>query len=383
MKRGICALLLAVFIVFALPACAKTNSDDDIVVSNVGSLTITRGEFKIAFLSSYNYYKSYYPQIGDELSVEANLNSFQDAILESLIRMKVVEIKAAENNIALSAEEEEEINNTIDETYTSFISYYEANAIRESAKDIVKRGAELANEALVSQGLTVDNYKDKLYEDYFFNKISEKLRLYITDSLTLSDAEAKALFEADVEAQRTSYTQSPALFEEAQNAYDESGGIPPLFIPEGFCRVKHILVEDETLANSLYDRLIAGEDFDSLMASYGTDPGMQREPGISMGYLLGESTSFIPEFKEAGLKLENIGDLTEPVLGSYGYHIIKLVDKLESKAETFENVKELYMVSKLETLKQAKYNEALEAWVAETSIESDNAKIRDIVIPAE
>lgn len=382
MKRGICALLLATLIVFALSACGAKKSDDDIVVSNVGTLTVTRGEFKIAFLSSYNYYKSYYPQIGEELSVETNLNSFQDAILESLVRMKVVELKAAENNITLTEEEKEEINNTVNETYSSFISYYEANAIRESAKDVEMRGTELANEALVSQGLTVDNYKDKLYEDYVFNLISEKLRSFLTDSITLSDAEAKALFEADVEEQRTSYTQSPALFEEAQNSYDGSGGIPPLFVPEGFCRVKHILVDDETLANSLYDRLMAGEDFDSLMTSYGTDPGMQREPGITMGYLLGESTAFIPEFKEAGLKLENIGDITKPVLGSYGYHIIKLVDKLESKVVTFESVKDIYITSKLETLKQTKYNEAIEAWVAETNIESDKTKIRDIVIPS-
>lgn len=382
MKRGICALLLATLIVFALSACGAKKSDDDIVVSNVGTLTVTRGEFKIAFLSSYNYYKSYYPQIGEELSVETNLNSFQDAILESLIRMKVVELKAAENNITLTEEEKEEINNTVNETYSSFISYYEANAIRESAKDVEMRGTELANEALVSQGLTVDNYKDKLYEDYVFNLISEKLRSFLTDSITLSDAEAKALFEADVEERRASYTQSPALFEEAQNSYDGSGGIPPLFVPEGFCRVKHILVDDETLANSLYDRLMAGEDFDSLMTSYGTDPGMQREPGITMGYLLGESTAFIPEFKEAGLKLENIGDITKPVLGSYGYHIIKLVDKLESKVVTFESVKDIYITSKLETLKQTKYNEAIEAWVAETSIESDKTKIRDIVIPS-
>jgi parvulin-like peptidyl-prolyl isomerase len=178
--------------------------------------------------------------------------------------------------------------------------------------------------------------------------------------------------------QRTAYTSDPAAFEAAQSAYEAGTGTMPLYVPEGYVRVKHILVDDEATANDLVKRIDAGEDFDALMAEYGTDPGMQAEPNKTLGYLLGESTSFVPEFKAAGLALVNVGDHSAPVKSQFGYHIIKLVEKLQSGDRAFETVKDAYMAGTLQTLKQEAYEAEVERWTQEAEIVSYVGRIRSL-----
>ncbi|GEM02546.1 foldase protein PrsA [Halolactibacillus halophilus] len=103
-------------------------------------------------------------------------------------------------------------------------------------------------------------------------------------------------------------------------------------------QASHILVEDEELANELYERATSGEDFAALAEEYSTDSGSAVEGG-SVGYF--SRGQMVPAFEDKAYELE-IGDISEPVQSEYGYHIIYVTDKrpVETDVEALEDVRD-------------------------------------------
>ncbi len=87
---------------------------------------------------------------------------------------------------------------------------------------------------------------------------------------------------------------------------------------EDYICAKHILVEDEETAKSVYEKAMAGEDFDALIAAHGTDPGMEQNPG---GYVFTKG-EMVVEFEAAAFAAKE-GEITAPVQTGYGFHIIQ------------------------------------------------------------
>ena len=87
---------------------------------------------------------------------------------------------------------------------------------------------------------------------------------------------------------------------------------------ENYICAKHILVADEALANELLEKAKNGEDFDSLIKEYGSDPGMENYPE---GYIFTKG-EMVEEFENAAFALKD-GEVSEIVESPYGYHIIK------------------------------------------------------------
>ncbi len=96
---------------------------------------------------------------------------------------------------------------------------------------------------------------------------------------------------------------------------------------------KHVLVEDETNANAIYKKAIAGTDFDKLIQEFGKDPGAAYYPD---GYVFTKG-EMVEEFEKAAFNLE-IGKISEPVKSEFGYHIIKREALPELTEETEENI---------------------------------------------
>lgn len=98
-----------------------------------------------------------------------------------------------------------------------------------------------------------------------------------------------------------------------------------------YVHVQHVLITfDDTAegadhsaelatANEVYQKAVAGEDFESLIEEYNEDPGQAND---MHGYMFTADDSYVQEFKDASFALEE-GGISEPVETSYGYHIIK------------------------------------------------------------
>ena len=90
-------------------------------------------------------------------------------------------------------------------------------------------------------------------------------------------------------------------------------------------------------ATELYKQLKDGTDFASLAKEKSEDPG-SNQLGGDMG-LMGRGKTPDPAYEEALFNLANVGDISEPVLSAFGYHIIKLDGINAQKSKPFEEVK--------------------------------------------
>ena len=81
------------------------------------------------------------------------------------------------------------------------------------------------------------------------------------------------------------------------------------------------VIDAKEIAQGILDRLLAGEDFDTLMAEYGEDPGMQTNPE---GYTFA-ANMMVQEFEDATRELE-IGEISGLVETVHGIHIILRIE---------------------------------------------------------
>lgn len=122
-----------------------------------------------------------------------------------------------------------------------------------------------------------------------------------------------------------------------------------------------------------YQKALAGEDFDALIAEYGEDPGMESEPAKTYGYIVGENTTkYVASFKEAAMALVNVGDISEPVESDYGMHIIKYESEIpEGAAELTDYIKESISAELLTEKQEAEKTAREEEWKNAATIETN------------
>ena len=140
-----------------------------------------------------------------------------------------------------------------------------------------------------------------------------------------------------------------------------------MYVPAGFFRVRHILVADEATAKLVKEKIDAGEDFEALLAEYGTDPGMKDEANAA-GYLVGEGASYVESFLTAALALTTDGDVSDPVQSDYGWHIIKRVSTEPAHEIPYADVKEAFDLYEQTLYQEQYYSDIVSKWVADTSL---------------
>lgn len=87
-------------------------------------------------------------------------------------------------------------------------------------------------------------------------------------------------------------------------------------------KCSHILVQKQSEALALLERLKKGESFANLAKELSIDKGSGKRGG-DLGYF-GRGMMVKP-FEETAFKLEK-GQMSEPVKTEFGYHVIKRLD---------------------------------------------------------
>jgi peptidyl-prolyl cis-trans isomerase C len=168
-----------------------------------------------------------------------------------------------------------------------------------------------------------------------------------------------------------------ATEEEAKNFYDEN---PDQFLKPEEIHVRHILVSDDVASadtiKTVQAELSKGTSFDVLAMERSICPSAPQ--GGDLGFF--GRGQMIPEFEEAAFALQNPGDLSQPVLTSFGWHIIKLEEKRASSTTEYDEVKPQIIQYLTNEKRVLKYQETLEALKKEYSVEILQAAAGDATV---
>ena len=169
--------------------------------------------------------------------------------------------------------------------------------------------------------------------------------------------------EATEEAKAAAEEQIAALRKTAEDAQTELDGAKAELETAKKAAFEAILPD----AEAALARAKAGEDFDALIAELGKDPGMNEEPNKSRGYLVCEGlTQYEQPFQDAAMALKEVGDLSELVETSYGYHILQYASAIEAgELEVTQEQRDNIRDELLETKKEAAYEAAVTGWVSD------------------
>lgn len=144
------------------------------------------------------------------------------------------------------------------------------------------------------------------------------------------------------------------------------------YYEDNYITAKHILIttvdpasgetkrtdeEAKKEAQSILDRINAGENFDTLMNQYSEDTGLSNNPN---GYTFTEG-QMVTEFYD-GAKALAEDEVSELVKSNYGYHIIKRVKLDDSQLDNFK--------SDIVSAISGSMDELLQQWMDEAQVET-------------
>lgn len=182
------------------------------------------------------------------------------------------------------------------------------------------------------------------------------------DALTDDDAEATEDGEgADEAAEKT-----PRTAEEIQADIDAAEASLEGLKADVDKAEADCLASVQDKLDEIFEKIDAGEDFASLIETYGEDPGMQNEPTKTRGYYVcADSANWDKNFTAGAMSLEKVGDVTRtPVISTSGVHIIRYESDVTPGAVPLEDIHDALYDETLENLKTDHYNSELESWVS-------------------
>ncbi|TVQ34547.1 MAG: hypothetical protein EA370_10555 [Wenzhouxiangella sp.] len=162
-----------------------------------------------------------------------------------------------------------------------------------------------------------DNLQDFMTTEQVSVQYVELNAADLTDGLSLSEDELRQRYEA---------ARQRYLTPEARRASH-------ILIETGAEREQH---EALALAAELRQRLLDGEEFAELAATYSDDPG-SRDQGGDLGWV--EPEQMVAPFEDALYALDSPGELSEPVETRFGLHLIRLEEIRPPQGMSFEEAR--------------------------------------------
>lgn len=128
---------------------------------------------------------------------------------------------------------------------------------------------------------------------------------------------------------------------------------PNAYALPGATSARHILIKTDNrsdneamkLAEEVHAKAVAGEDFVALVKQYSEDPSKAANDGLVPG---ADTDAMDPSFAEAVKRIAKPGDISPVIKSQFGYHVILLVQRTDSKPRSFDEVKDK-IVSEMDT----------------------------------
>jgi foldase protein PrsA len=305
MPKSTLTLALTAVIAFLSAGCG--GGGDSVpadAVARVGDTTITRAQFDQLLgqaKRSYQVQKRPFPKAGSP-----EYEQLKNQAVQYLVQRAQFAQEAGDLGIEVT---DKEVNDRLAQIQKQ---YFGGNKKRYETQ-------------LKQQGLTDVQVRD----DIRAQLVSEEIFKKITTDVKVGDAEIRKYYD--------SHKQQYGTPEQRE--------------------IAHILVKKKSLADELYDRVKAGENFAALAKKYSQDPGSKNQGGkltVSKGQTVApfDQTAFLMQ----------TGQVSRPVKTEFGYHIIKALGPIkEAKTTPFAQVKE----SIRQQLVQQRKNERMTKWVDE------------------
>jgi len=262
MKRLITAVLIAFMFCSLFSACAEKEviTEDEKIVKING---------KIMSNKVYEYYFA-----NEKLN---NPDDSDDVIKAAAVKNTARQLYISEMCADKGIEINDEGRNTIDSQINSLVEQY---------------GSKEAFEKDISQyGLDYDTYYALTESAYLENLLKAEIIKTYTDEQRL-----EFYNNSMINVQHILFT----TVDQNQQPLEES-----------------VAADKRALAEEVLAEIKNGADFKQLAAEYNEDPGLADD-----GYMVSKYTPFVKPFLNAALDLK-VGEVTDLVETSYGYHIIK------------------------------------------------------------
>ena len=426
MMKRILALLAALALMLscagALAEAAETEEAAPVLLATVNGVEIT--DHNSDLVAAYTHYLNQAYTYGEDITSEDTLHQVKSLAMGYAVRMSILRQKAVELGVSPTEEElqaaaeqgrvvwAESVDQVATDYYgmTEGMSEAEMETARESARTMLWQQYGYDEESFV-----VD-YVDSEGLDLIIARVQEK----VLNLPEVTDEEIEARFNALVEEDMATFCD-PATYDFATTYY----GMTPYYRPEGYRGIIHSLLPvDEALMNEWMDltarleeqnseepeepaegaestetaeateepvtpemvaaaeqaildsvkptldeinaALAAGTPFTELIAKYGTDPGMQDPAILAGGYEVHpDSGTYDPSFVSAAMKLQNVGDVSEPFVTQFGVHILQYLRDIPGGATELTDELRASMREEIETEnRSAAFEEVLQSWEA-------------------
>lgn len=340
MTKRIPIILLALVLIIIAAGCGSGDSggSDGGFVAKVGDSIISNEDFN-ARLAEFE--AQYAGQVPDKEEAPEQYLAFQQSVLEYLVRMEVVKQKAEELGVSVS---DEEVQTQIDGILQSSFNGDQAafdQALAESnlTVDLLKRNykeqmlMQAAYETITKDATVTAQELETYYnenQDYFYqDETRTASHILITP---VSDATATGT-AGDASTTTTTAAATEAEWQEA------------------LAKVTEVRAEIE-----------AGLSFADAAATY-SDDTYSKDSGGDLGVV--NKGDMVEEFEAALWALQNVGDISQPIRTTYGYHLIKLDAVDGGRQQTLDEVRDQISAAVL----SANQGKIWEEWVTAAKAE--------------
>lgn len=318
--KKIFTLILCLMMTLSLVGC----SSDKKAVAIVNGQDITLGNYEKLLALNKSSMEAYYgseiwsTEIEEGKTYEETL---RDMVLETMIGSEVVYQQAEKDKVAPT---EEQIQEQID-------------SFNESIKDDTDYQAELKK-----MGIDEEFLKFQFARDLANSNLQEKFE----EDTKISENDMKKYYEDNKDDFYTDTVTASHILIKTQD--DEGNELSDTKKKEAKKKAEEVLA-----------KVKAGEDFAELAKEYSEDSSASS--GGDLG-TFGRG-QMVTEFEDAAFAM-NAGEISDIVQTEYGYHIIKVTDRV-NKQESYEDVKDKIK----STLVSEKYAEYIEKLREDSDIE--------------